>query len=153
MTSESESNSDAREYPDRPVVGVGVVVWREDQFLLIRRGKPPNRGQWSLPGGAQKLGETVFEAARREIMEETALDVEVLGLVDVVDGIKADGQGRVQFHYTLVDVVAESQRGEAAAGDDAIAVCWFQLADLAELGLWSETERIIRESVYKRAPP
>ena len=150
MTSESESNSDSREYPDRPVVGVGVVVWREDRFLLVRRGKPPNQGQWSLPGGAQHLGETVFEAARREIMEETTLDVEILGLVDVVDGIKKDDQGRVQFHYTLVDVVAQSKYGEAVAGDDAAALGWYRLADLADLGLWSETERIIRESVHKR---
>ena len=89
------SHSDLRTYPDRPVVGVGAVVWRDDRFLLVRRGKPPNQGQWSLPGGAQQLGETVFEAARREVMEETALDVEVLGLVDVVDGIKADNEGRV----------------------------------------------------------
>ncbi len=105
---------------------------------------------WSLPGGAQHLGETVFEAARREIMEEAALDVEIVGLVDVVDGIKTDNQGRVQFHYTLVDVVAESKRGEAVAGDDAAAVGWYRLADLADLDLWSETERIIRESVHKR---
>jgi ADP-ribose pyrophosphatase YjhB (NUDIX family) len=144
------STSDSREYPDRPVVGVGVVVWRDDRFLLVRRGKAPNQGQWSLPGGAQHLGETVFEAARREILEETALDVEILGLIDVVDGIKTDDQGRVQFHYTLVDVVAESGSGEAVAGDDAESVCWYRLTDLADLGLWSETERIIRESVHKR---
>jgi ADP-ribose pyrophosphatase YjhB (NUDIX family) len=144
------SSSDSREYPDRPVVGVGVVVWREDRFLLVRRGKAPNKGQWSLPGGAQHLGETVFDAAHREIMEEAALDVEIVGLVDVVDGIKTDNQGRVQFHYTLVDLVAESKHGEAVAGDDAAAVGWYRLADLADLGLWSETERIIRESVHKR---
>jgi len=150
MTSESDSDSSSREYPDRPVVGVGVVVWRDDRFLLVRRGKAPNQGQWSLPGGAQQLGETVFEAARREIMEEAALDVEILGLVDVVDGIKTDEQGGVQFHYTLVDVVAESRHSEAVAGDDAAAVGWYRLADLADLGLWSETERIIRESAHKR---
>ena len=143
-------DSSSREYPDRPVVGVGVVVWRDDRFLLVRRGKAPNQGQWSLPGGAQQLGETVFEAARREIMEETALEVEILGLIDVVDGIKTDDQGRVQFHYTLVDVVAQSKHGEAVAGDDAVAVGWYRLADLTDLGLWSETERIIRESVHKR---
>ena len=144
------ANSDSREYPGRPVVGVGVVVWRDDRFLLVRRAKAPNQGQWSLPGGAQQLGETVFAAARREIMEEAALDVEILGLVDVVDGIKMDDQGRVQFHYTLVDVVAESRQGKAVAGDDAAAVGWYRLADLADLDLWSETERIIRESVHKR---
>jgi 8-oxo-dGTP diphosphatase len=143
------SATDSRAYPDRPVVGVGVVVWRKDKFLLVRRAKAPNAGQWSLPGGAQELGETVFEAAHREVMEETGLDVDILGLVDVVDGIRLDDQGRIQFHYTLVDVVAESISGEAVAADDAQAVCWCRLDELSDLGLWSETERIIRESARK----
>lgn len=144
------SESDTRTYPDRPIVGIGIVVWREDRFLLVRRGKSPNQGQWSLPGGAQHLGETVVEAARREIMEETGLVVDVGGLVDVADAIRTDDEGRVRFHYTLVDLVAESASGEAVAADDAEEVGWFGLAELAKLGLWSETERIIRESAHKR---
>ncbi len=140
------SDPDSRKYPDRPMVGVGVVVWRGERFLLIRRGKAPNRGQWSLPGGAQHLGETVFEAGRREVREETGLEVEIRALVDVVDGIGTDEQGRVKYHYTLVDLVADSAEGEAVAGDDAEAVAWFRLEDLPGLGLWSETERIILAS-------
>ena len=142
--------SDSRSRPDRPIVGVGVVVWREDQFLLVQRGKEPNKGQWSIPGGAQQLGETVFEAAAREVLEETGLTVEIWNLVDVVDGIMTDDEGGVAYHYTLVDVVAESPEGEAVAGDDAADVGWFNLDDLQDLGLWSETERIIRESELKR---
>lgn len=141
---------DLRRYPRRPLVGVGVVVWRQQQFLLVRRGKAPNQGQWSLPGGGQHLGETVIEAARREILEETGLQVEVTGLVDVVDAIRRDERGEVEFHYTLVDLVAESASGEAVAADDAEAVAWFNLDELSDLGLWSETERIIRESLLKR---
>jgi len=141
---------DIRQNPDRPIVGVGVVVWRKDRFLLVRRGKEPNRGQWSIPGGAQKLGETVFAAAAREVLEETGLAVEVQALVDVVDGIMTDEQGEVVYHYTLVDVVAESAAGVPVAADDAADVGWFSLGDLADLGLWSETERIIRESRLKR---
>ena len=133
----------SRQYPERPIVGVGVVVWREDKVLLVRRGKPPRQGSWSLPGGAQDLGETVFEAARREIMEETSLDIEVLGLVDVVDSIRHDAAGRVRYHYTLVDVVAEWRAGEATALDDAAAAAWFEPEALSGLGLWSETERVI----------
>lgn len=148
---DQDSTGKSRLYPARPIVGVGVVVWRGDRFLLIRRGKPPRKGQWSLPGGAQKTGETVFEAARREIAEETSLDIRVLGLVDVVDSIRHDDAGAVQYHYTLVDVVAVSEDGEPVAGHDAAAVAWFDLARLADLGLWSETERIIRLSRDKMA--
>lgn len=133
-----------REYPNRPIVGVGAVVLRDGQVLLARRGKPPRAGIWSLPGGAQEVGETVFEAARREIAEETRLDIEVLGVVDVVDSIQHDAENRVQYHYTLVDVFAEAGTGMAVACDDAAEVGWFSLDDLERLSLWSETERIIR---------
>jgi ADP-ribose pyrophosphatase YjhB (NUDIX family) len=104
----------SREYPERPVVGVGVVVLGAGKVLLVRRGKPPREGQWSLPGGAQKLGETVFEAAAREVREETGLEVEVLGLVDVVDSIRNDDADRVHYHYTLVDVFARRRRGSTS---------------------------------------
>lgn len=144
------STKSTRHRPDRPIVGVGVVVWRRNSFLLVRRGKEPNKGQWSIPGGAQKLGETVYMAAAREVREETGLAVTVTALVDVVDGIMRDEEGVVQYHYTLVDVVAESSEGEPLAGDDADAVGWYTLDDLPELGLWSETERIIRASADKR---
>lgn len=144
------SESDSRKNPDRPIVGVGVVVWRGDSFLLVRRGQEPNKGQWSIPGGAQQLGETVFAAAIREVQEETGLDIEVFALVDVVDGIMRDDQGELLYHYTLVDVVAESPEGDPVAADDAAAVGWFKPEDLPVLGLWTETERIIRESALKR---
>lgn len=133
----------SREYPDRPVVGVGVVVLDAGKVLLIRRGKPPRQGQWSLPGGGQKLGETVFEAAAREVREETGLDVEVLGLVDVVDSIRNDDAGRVHYHYTLVDVFAIIRGGTLRPGGDAADAAWIAPADVPGLGLWSETERII----------
>ena len=142
-------DSSSRINPQRPIVGVGVVVWRGDRVLLVRRGKEPNKGQWSIPGGAQHLGETVFQAGAREVLEETGLEVAVCGLVDVVDGIMTE-KGRVVYHYTLVDVVAESLAGEAVAADDAAAVGWYRLEELPALKLWSETERVIRESVLKR---
>src|SRR5438876_7221176 len=96
-----------REYPKHPLTGVGVVCWRGDQVLLIRRGKPPRLGQWSLPGGLQHLGETVYEAAARETLEETGIRVRVLGFLDIIDAITRDDAGRVRFHYTLIDVGAE----------------------------------------------
>ncbi|NQU61731.1 MAG: NUDIX hydrolase [Rhodospirillales bacterium] len=134
-----------REYPENPRVGVGVVVLGPEGVLLVRRAKPPSQGQWSLPGGAQKLGETVFEAARREVFEETGLKIEVMGLIDVVDSIQPDEDGKVRYHYTLVDVFAAAELGQSKpqAGDDAAEAAWMPLADIPSLGLWSETERII----------
>ncbi len=82
----------AREYPDRPWVGVGVVVWRGDEILLVRRAKPPRVGEWSIPGGAQSLGETVFEAAIREVREETGIAIRPTGIITVVDSILRDEQ-------------------------------------------------------------
>lgn len=140
------ADTSSRLYPDYPLVGVGVVVWRGDEFLLIRRGKEPRRGEWSLPGGRQELGETVFEAGRREILEETNLEIENLELVDVVDSINRDPDGTVRTHYTLVDLVARSPEGEATAGSDAEDVGWHCISDLEGLKLWSETVRIIEKS-------
>ena len=141
----------SRQYPERPIVGVGAVVWRRDEVLLIRRAKPPRAGSWSLPGGAQNLGETVFEAARREIMEETTVDIQVLGLIDVVDSIRHDDDGRVQYHYTLVDVFGEWRDGEPTPQDDAAEAAWFTLDQLDALGMWSETIRVIHLAHDKRA--
>jgi ADP-ribose pyrophosphatase YjhB (NUDIX family) len=132
----------SRLYPDRPVCGVGAVVWRDGQVLLVRRANPPRRGEWSLPGGAQEIGETVFEAVRREVLEETGIPIEVLGLVDVVDSIHRDEDGRVRYHYTLADVFARAAGGGEAAAGDATEAAWFDPGSLP--ALWPETERIIR---------
>jgi ADP-ribose pyrophosphatase YjhB (NUDIX family) len=145
------SNED-RSYPSRPYVGVGVVVFRDDEVLLVKRGKEPRRDGWSIPGGAQETGETVAEAARREIHEETGLTIEVTGLLDVIDAISKDEQGRVRMHYTLVDVAAEWVAGEAIAGDDVAEVKWVSVAAIESETMWSETRRIIRLAESKRRP-
>jgi ADP-ribose pyrophosphatase YjhB (NUDIX family) len=142
-----------RLYPDRPVVGVGVVVWRGSDVLLIRRGRPPRLGQWSLPGGAQRVGETLAEAAAREVREETALELRELRLITTLDLIEKDPDGRARYHYTLVDFTAEADSGVAVAGDDAAAVAWFALDALDGLGLWSETLRIIQAAAAMRGAP
>ncbi len=139
-----------RSYPDRPYVGVGIVVFRGDEVLLVERTKPPIRNRWSIPGGAQEIGETVHEAALRELVEETGLEADIIGLIDVVDSITRDQDSRVQFHYTLVDFAAEWRSGEAVAADDVGAVRWVPLADLEAMGLWTETVRIIRRGQSMR---
>ncbi len=139
----------SRSYPTRPFVGVGAVIWRGDEFLLVQRGKPPREREWSLPGGAQHVGETVRETCLREIKEETGLEVEILGLLDVIDGIFKDADGQVEHHYTLVDFAARWVSGEAAAADDVNDVRWITLDDLDNYDLWTETERVIRKSATK----
>jgi len=142
-----------RDYPDRPFVGVGVVVFRGDEVLLVQRGKAPRMHTWSIPGGAQHVGETVAEAAARELAEETCLEVDIIGLIDVVDGINRDDDGRVRFHYTLVDFAAEWRAGEACAGDDVAVVRWVPIAEIDRYGLWEETARIIRRAHAMRRHP
>jgi len=133
-----------REYPTRPFVGVGVVLFRDDEVLLVKRAKPPISDNWSIPGGAQELGESVREAALRELKEETGVDAELIGLIDVVDGITKDEKGGVKFHYTLVDFAAEWRAGEAIADDDCAAVLWVKFAELDRYPMWEKTARVIR---------
>jgi 8-oxo-dGTP diphosphatase len=149
--------------PSRPVVGVGVVVLKDDHVLLIQRGKPPRTGQWSIPGGKQELGETWRDAAHREVREETGLDIELIGLIDVVDAIVREGDdmtpGRrrvsdpsrpIRYHYTLVDAAAVWKAGEPVAGSDAAHAEWIPLDRIDEYPLWDETIRVIRGAVALR---
>ena len=140
----------SREYPDKPVCGVGVVCLKDDQVLLVKRAKPPITWQWSIPGGGQELGETTRDAALRELKEETGVDAELIGLIDVIDTVREDGEGRIQFHYTLVDFAAIWTSGEPLADDDVSDAQWVRLSDLEDKGLWSETIRVIREAVMMR---
>ncbi len=139
-----------RAYPKRPFVGVGAIVFKGNDVLLIKRGRPPRQGIWSIPGGLQEIGETVFATAAREILEETRVTVEVIELVDVVDSITRDDANRTQYHYTLVDVRAEWRAGAAVAADDAEAVVWAALDALEPFDLWSETDRVIRKAAEQR---
>ena len=143
----------SREYPARPIVGVGVVVWHRDRVLLVQRGKAPRIGHWSLPGGAQRLGETVAETARREVEEEAGLTVALGDIVATIDLIERDPEGRVRYHYTLVDFVAEAATSELHPGSDAADARWFTLAEVEALGLWSETVRVIKLAGERRPCP
>ena len=124
-----------REYPDRPWVGIGCIVFREEAVLLVRRGKPPRIGQWSLPGGAQHVGERAEEAARRELREEASIEVGQMALAYVFDAINQDEAGRARYHYTIIDFAAHWLEGEARAGDDVSEVAWALPHELAEYDL------------------
>ena len=135
-----------REYPDRPYVGVGVIVFRDKEVLLVQRNKEPNKGQWSIPGGSQLLGETASEAAQRELLEETGVKVDRLFLVDVVDAIIPGVEGKIKYHYTLVDYMGQWQSGESRPGDDAKEVRWVRLNELSSYSLLEKTMKIIQKA-------
>ena len=132
-----------REYPTRPFVGIGIVVIKDKHVLLCRRGKPPNVGSWTLPGGAQDVGETCEAAARRELLEETGLTVGDLHFCAHVDTIRRDDSGQVRFHYTILDFAARWVSGEPVAATDVSDAQWAHMDELEPYGLWSEAHRII----------
>lgn len=139
----TDINVNPRAYPDRPYVGVGVVVFRDEEVLLAQRGKNPRLHSWSIPGGAQELGETIENAAHREIREETGLEIEILGLVEVVNSINLNDEGRVEFHYTLIDFVAEWKDGEIVVGDDAADARWVPIKGIDDYDLRPLTQDVI----------
>lgn len=129
-----------------PVPAVGVVCLRGDCVLLIRRGTPPRAGEWSLPGGRIEPGERAMDAALRELREETGVEAEITGLIDVVDGLFPEA-GR---HYLLIDYAARWVSGEPVAGDDALEARFVALDEVDGLIDWSETRRVIRMAAAAR---
>lgn len=136
-----------RDYPKRPIVAVGVVVVKDNKILLIRRAKPPMPDSWSIPGGAQELGETTRQAAIREVREETAITIESLHFLKVIDYIVRNEESGVKHHYTLIDYAANYGSGTLAAGDDAHDAKWVPISQISEYNLWTETEKIIYNAV------
>lgn len=119
-----------REYPDRPIVGVGAVIVDGGRVLLVKRGTPPLEGEWSLPGGAVEIGETLRGAAEREALEETGLLVEAGEVLEVLDRIIPGADGRTQYHYVLIDFLCRLKSGELRAGGDAMQAEWVGVSDL-----------------------
>lgn len=124
----------------RPVVAAGAVVWQGDEVLLIRRGKAPRLGEWSIPGGRVEWGETIEDAVHREILEETGCRIEILGLCTVVDLIDEDR------HTVLVDFTALLLEGEPQAGDDAMDARFVPFSEVEALGMWAATMDAIKLS-------
>ena len=137
------------EYPKRPIAGVGVVVFRNEEVLLVKRKKAPYKGQWSIPGGKQRLGETVTQAVRRELREETGVEVNELTLIDVIDIMVPDEEGKILYHYIVADYRAHWLSGECSPGDDAQDVQWFNLNKLGSISLLDKTRKIILKAACK----
>jgi len=134
-----------REFPEHPLVGVGAVIIEKSRVLLVKRAQPPIQGQWSIPGGMLEVGELVRGAAVREAREETGLIVEPGDLLGVYDRVLRDGEGRVQYHYVLVDFLCRPVGGELRAASDAAEVRWFTREELPALGLVEDTQEVIRK--------
>jgi len=141
--------ADSREYPDRPVVGVGGVVIEHGRALLIRRGGEPLKGQWSIPGGTLETGETLEEGTRRELEEETGLRVRVLEMIEVFERIFREPDkpgGRPRYHFVIMDYFCERISGEARAGGDVTDVAWVAESDLGAYDLTPTATRILKKA-------
>jgi mutator protein MutT len=140
----------AHEFPDAPVVGVGAVVVRDGKALIVRRGHEPRKGEWSLPGGRVELGESLEEATRREIREETGLEVDVGPLVEAFDRVhRLDG--RIRYHFVILDYLCVPRAGEARAGDDAEDVAWVTAEELDAYRLNAHATAVIRKGLSMAA--
>ncbi len=136
-----------RDYPDRPIIGVGAVIVSQGRALIVRRATEPLKGEWSIPGGALELGEKLHEGLRREVLEETGLHVEPQEVLEVFDSIFNDQDGRTQYHYVLIDYLCRVAGGEACAGSDVSEVRWVTEDELGGLGLRESIERVVSKGL------
>ena len=136
-----------RRYPQKPLVGVGVVVFNENrQVVLVKRGNEPSQGLWAIPGGNVELGEQVRETAIREVKEECNIDIELMDLLGVVDLILKDENGRVQYHYILIDYLAQYTRGNIKAQSDISDIGWFYQHELQQLDIPEVTLKVLEKA-------
>jgi len=138
-----------RFYPTRPIVGVSVLVFDDGKILLVRRGREPRKGQWSLPGGVIELGETIREAATREIREECHVEIEIIKPLDVLDRIFRDAEGRVEYHYVLIALLARYKSGELRADSDIDAAAWADVSRLADYDLLPDQQELIQRAIQE----
>ncbi len=133
------------DYPDLPRVGVGAVVFKEEKVLLVLRGRSPARDQWAIPGGRLELGETLQAAAEREILEETGVVIRAGEPLFAFDAIEQDEEGRIRYHYVIVDLEAEYISGEPVPDDDALDARWISAAELRTLPVNPVTIELLKK--------
>ena len=140
-------DNDKRVYPANPIAAAGAIVLRESQILLIMRTKEPGAGKWSIPGGKIEIGETLFEAAKREVLEETGISVKINKAVNTYDSIVRDEQGKIKYHYFLVYCTAGYIEGEPQISDESSEVVWTELDDVDGLDMNPVLKKIIHDAV------
>jgi 8-oxo-dGTP diphosphatase len=138
------------EFPGHPVVGVGAVIVRDGKAVIVRRAHEPRKGEWSLPGGRVDLGESLVDATRREMREETGLDVAVGEMIEVFDRIHHH-DGRVRYHFVIIDFLCTVRGGDLCAGDDAEAVAWVSGDEAEAYGVNEHALRVLRHGLARAA--
>jgi len=129
-------NRDGRIYPASPISGVGAVVYNKaGKILMVKRAKEPNKGMWSVPGGAIELGETINQAAEREVLEECSVKIEVERILDAAENIVKDENGRIRYHYVIIDLVAKYVSGKLKANTDAAECRWFTPEEITQMNI------------------
>jgi ADP-ribose pyrophosphatase YjhB (NUDIX family) len=141
---------DDRRYPQRPIIGVGAIILKRDRILMAQRGKEPLKGSWSLPGGALETGESLADGVRREVREETSLDIRPIGVLEIFERIMRDASGAPEYHYVLIDYMCRIVGGTLAPGDDVCAVEWVRCRDLPKLQITEGTLAVIEKAFRKR---
>ena len=135
-----------RRYPQRPLVGVGALIFRRGKVLLVQRGREPALGKWSLPGGLVEVGESLHDAVRREVLEEVSLAVRVVDLVVALDRVILDDEGRIEYHYILLDFLCESDNQQEPSPASDVQKCLFLPVDeLSAYNLTRGTEQVIHK--------
>ncbi len=144
------NNPDGRWYPSHPFIGVGALIVKDGRYLLIKRGKEPGKGKWSIPGGKVELGETLAEAIKREVLEECGIQIEIEKIFNIMDRILKDKDGKIKYHFVLIDYKAQYISGKARAYSDADDMKWVTAAEMSELDMNPETREIILSEIAKK---
>lgn len=139
------NNRNGRTYPLHPLVAVGAVVFHKNKVLLVHRGNPPAEGVWAVPGGKVRLGESLQQAAEREILEETGITIRAGKPIFTFDMIDRDATGRVRYHYVIIDLMAEYIHGRIKAGDDARSAGWISAKKMSSLPVSDMTVQLLRD--------